>query len=137
MTILRYLGLSYKKASISQCMRALNSSSLENRRNVLWLTQNLHVVKTDRSFFEVASLLIISLPSWTYKERNFLTQRDIPENSEEKPKWAERTRSKVLPNTSESQQGRQTVMVSNGHPHKLPYFQLTGTLGRLKNYFPP
>lgn len=124
------MGLSYQKASKSQCRRAFNSSSLENRRNVLRLTQHLHVAKTDRSFFEVDTLLIISLPIWTYKEVNFLTQRDVPEDSKEKTKWAERTRSKVLPNISESQQGRQTVMVSNGHPHKLPYFQLTGTWGR-------
>lgn len=131
------MGLSYQKASKSQCRRAFNSSSLENRRNVLRLAQHLHVAKTDRSFFEVDTLLIISLPIWTYKEVNFLTQRDIPEDSKEKTKWAERTRSKVLPNISESQQGRQTVMVSNGHPHKLLYFQLTGTLGRRKKYFPP
>lgn len=59
---------------------------------------------------------------------NFSTQRNVPENSEEKPKWAERIRSKVLPNTSEPDQGRQTIMVSNRHLHKLPYFQLTDTL---------
>lgn len=91
------LGLSYKTASISQCNRVFNFSSLESRRNVLRFTQHLHAVKADRSLSEATNLLIISLPIWTYKGMNILTQRDEPRNSEKK-KWAKRTSSNVLPN---------------------------------------
>ena len=94
--------------------RTFNFSSLESGRNVLGLTQPLH----EGPFSEVFTLLIISLPIWTYKGMNLLTQRNVPGNNKVKTKWAGRARSKVLPSVSESHQGRETVMGSNWHQHQ-------------------
>ena len=66
-------------------------------RNDLGVTQHLH---------EDITSLIISLPTWTYKGMNSLTQRNVPGTSEVKTKWAGRARRKILPSVPESHQGR-------------------------------